>query len=84
MAMAMVVRERASDGTTVSLSSHLLDELAQVCTHAAVMARGRLIIQGPMAEPALEPWLRVFRPRELQLRGARVGPRRPQDQPRPP
>ncbi|CAL9545470.1 Bacitracin transport ATP-binding protein BcrA [Streptomyces sp. enrichment culture] len=47
-----LVRELASDGTTVFLSSHLLDEIEQVCTHAAVMARGRLIVQGPVAELA--------------------------------
>ncbi|MET8456235.1 ABC transporter ATP-binding protein [Streptomyces parvulus] len=45
-----LVRELASDGTTVFLSSHLLDEIEQVCTHAAVMARGRLIIQGAVAD----------------------------------
>ncbi len=47
-----LVRELAADGTTVFLSSHLLDEIEQVCTHAAVMARGRLIVQGPVAELA--------------------------------
>lgn len=47
-----LVRELAADGTTVFLSSHLLDEIEQVCTHAAVMAGGRLIIQGPVAELA--------------------------------
>ncbi|CAL9466951.1 multidrug ABC transporter ATP-binding protein [Streptomyces sp. DH-12] len=47
-----LVRELATDGTTVFLSSHLLDEIEQVCTHAAVMARGRLITQGPVAELA--------------------------------
>ncbi|KOV35116.1 ABC transporter ATP-binding protein [Streptomyces sp. XY152] len=47
-----LVRELASDGTTVFLSSHLLDEIEQVCTHAAVMARGRLIAQGPVSELA--------------------------------
>ncbi|MEU9119675.1 ABC transporter ATP-binding protein [Streptomyces sp. NPDC048506] len=45
-----LVRELAADGTTVFLSSHLLDEIEQVCTHAAVMARGRLITQGTVAE----------------------------------
>ncbi|MGY0492435.1 ABC transporter ATP-binding protein [Streptomyces sp. WG-D5] len=45
-----LVRELASDGTTVFLSSHLLDEIEQVCTHAAVMAKGRLLIQGPVGE----------------------------------
>ncbi|WP_329136903.1 ABC transporter ATP-binding protein [Streptomyces sp. NBC_00670] len=47
-----LVRELASDGTTVFLSSHLLDEIEQVCTHVAVMARGRLLTQGPVAELA--------------------------------
>ena len=47
-----LVRELASDGTTVFLSSHLLDEIEQVCTHAAVMAQGRLITQGPVADLA--------------------------------
>ncbi|MGW4303787.1 ABC transporter ATP-binding protein [Streptomyces sp. NPDC004646] len=47
-----LVRELASDGTTVFLSSHLLDEIEQVCTHAAVMNRGRLVVQGAVAELA--------------------------------
>ncbi|MEV7075469.1 ABC transporter ATP-binding protein [Streptomyces sp. NPDC093990] len=47
-----LIRELASDGTTVFLSSHLLDEIEQVCTHAAVMAQGRLITQGPVADLA--------------------------------
>ncbi|QHY97491.1 Daunorubicin/doxorubicin resistance ATP-binding protein DrrA [Streptomyces sp. S4.7] len=47
-----LVRELAGDGTTVFLSSHLLDEIEQVCTHAAVMARGRLLTQGTVAELA--------------------------------
>ncbi|MER6039511.1 ABC transporter ATP-binding protein [Streptomyces sp. NPDC001856] len=48
----VLVRELAADGTTVFLSSHLLDEIEQVCTHAAVMARGRLLVQGPVADLA--------------------------------
>ncbi|PAU47951.1 ABC transporter ATP-binding protein [Streptomyces albireticuli] len=47
-----LVRELAADGTTVFLSSHLLDEIEQVCTHAAVMAQGRLLTQGTVAELA--------------------------------
>jgi ABC-2 type transport system ATP-binding protein len=45
-----LVRELAGDGSTVFLSSHLLDEIEQVCTHTAVMHRGRLITQGTVAE----------------------------------
>jgi ABC-2 type transport system ATP-binding protein len=45
-----LVRSLAGDGTTVFLSSHLLDEIEQVCTHTAVMSRGRLLTQGTVAE----------------------------------
>lgn len=45
-----LIRELADDGSTVFLSSHLLDEIEQVCTHAAVMAAGRVVAQGPVAE----------------------------------
>ncbi|MEU9666757.1 ABC transporter ATP-binding protein [Streptomyces bobili] len=48
----VLVRELAAEGTTVFLSSHLLDEIEQVCTHAAVMARGRLLTQGSVADLA--------------------------------
>lgn len=45
-----LIKSLAADGTTVFLSSHLLDEIEQVCTHAAVMNRGRLVVQGTVAE----------------------------------
>lgn len=38
-----LVRALAEDGTTVFLSTHLLAEVEQVCTHAAVLSRGRLV-----------------------------------------
>ncbi|WP_329118761.1 ABC transporter ATP-binding protein [Streptomyces sp. NBC_01465] len=57
-----LIRELAADGTTVFLSSHLLDEIEQVCTHAAVMAQGRLITQGPVAELAARSRLAVTTP----------------------
>ncbi len=45
-----LVRELADEGTTVFLSTHLLAEVEQICTHAAVMSRGRLVTQGTVAE----------------------------------
>ncbi|GAB2913172.1 ABC transporter ATP-binding protein [Rhodococcus aerolatus] len=45
-----LVRELAADGTTVLLSSHLLAEIEQVCTHVGVMSRGRLLRQGSLTE----------------------------------
>ncbi|NGO67190.1 ABC transporter ATP-binding protein [Streptomyces boncukensis] len=47
-----LVRELADGGITVFLSSHLLDEIEQVCSHTAVMNRGRLVTQGTVAEMA--------------------------------
>jgi ABC-2 type transport system ATP-binding protein len=45
-----LVRSLAADGTTVFVSSHLLAEVEQICTHAAVMSAGRLVAQGPLTE----------------------------------
>jgi ABC-2 type transport system ATP-binding protein len=45
-----LVRSLAADGATVFVSSHLLAEVEQICTHAAVMSAGRLVALGPWAE----------------------------------
>ncbi|HEU5428612.1 MAG TPA: ABC transporter ATP-binding protein [Actinocrinis sp.] len=45
-----LIKSLAADGTTVFLSSHLLDEIEQVCSHAAVMSKGRLVVQGTVGE----------------------------------
>jgi ABC-2 type transport system ATP-binding protein len=43
-----LVRSLAAGGTTVFVSSHLLAEVEQICTHAAVMSAGRLVAQGSL------------------------------------
>jgi ABC-2 type transport system ATP-binding protein len=45
-----LVRDVADAGATVLLSSHILAEVEQVCTNAAVMDRGRLVAMGSVAE----------------------------------
>jgi ABC-2 type transport system ATP-binding protein len=45
-----LVRELAAEGSTVFLSSHLLSEIEQVCSHVAVMSRGRLVTQGSLEQ----------------------------------
>src|SRR5213076_2627083 len=40
----------AATGTTVVLSTHLLSEVEQVCSHVGVMHLCRLVAQGPLAE----------------------------------
>jgi ABC-type multidrug transport system ATPase subunit len=45
-----LVSELAAGGTTIMLSTHLLSEVEQICTHVGVMHRGRLLTQGPLPE----------------------------------
>ena len=45
-----LIRDLATDGTTVFLSSHLLHEVELVANRAAVVSKGRLLKQGPVAE----------------------------------
>ncbi|MGL3198586.1 MULTISPECIES: ATP-binding cassette domain-containing protein [Curtobacterium] len=45
-----LIRSLADDGTTVFVSSHLLAEIEQVCTHAGVMRAGKLVAQGSLDE----------------------------------
>jgi len=40
----------ARDGATVLLSTHLLSEVEQICTHVGVMHLGKLVAQAPLAE----------------------------------
>ncbi len=42
--------ELADAGTTVLLSTHLLSEVEQICTHVGVMHLGRLVAQAPLHE----------------------------------
>ena len=54
-----LIRSLASDGTTIFLSSHLLAEVEQVCTHVAVMSTGRLVAQGSLDELRAQGTARV-------------------------
>ncbi|MEV4702728.1 ABC transporter ATP-binding protein [Actinoplanes sp. NPDC049316] len=45
-----LVGQLAAEGATVLLSTHLLAEVEQVCTHVGVMHRGRLVAQEPLAD----------------------------------
>ncbi len=45
-----LVRDLASQGITIFISSHLLLEIEQICTHLAVMSAGNLVAQGSIEE----------------------------------
>jgi ABC-type multidrug transport system ATPase subunit len=43
-----LIRQIAADGTTVFVSSHLLAEVEQICSHVGVMCAGELVFQGTL------------------------------------
>ncbi len=45
-----LVKQIAADGTTVFVSSHLLAEVEQICSHVGVMSTGKLVFQGALPE----------------------------------
>jgi len=45
-----LVREQAAVGRAVILSSHIMGEVEQVADRLGVMARGRLVAEGTLAE----------------------------------
>jgi ABC-2 type transport system ATP-binding protein len=49
-AMREVLRSYARTGRTVIVSSHLLSEIEQTCSHVVVMAKGQKIAQGTVEE----------------------------------
>jgi ABC-2 type transport system ATP-binding protein len=50
--MREMMRALVAEGRTVLLSSHLLDEVEKVCDQVAIVDRGRIVAQGPIAELA--------------------------------
>jgi ABC-2 type transport system ATP-binding protein len=45
-----LIRQLNGEGATVLISSHLLSEVEQICTHVGIMSQGRLIAQQPLPE----------------------------------
>lgn len=60
-----VLRELCNMGKTILISSHILSELAEVCTSVGILEQGNLVAQGTIAEltararDQAEVWLRT-------------------------
>ncbi|GIE49325.1 ABC transporter ATP-binding protein [Amorphoplanes nipponensis] len=48
--MRRVLKRYATDGRAVLVSSHLLAEVEQTCTHAVVVNKGRIVAAGPVED----------------------------------
>jgi ABC-2 type transport system ATP-binding protein len=78
--MRDLLLELRAMGKTIFLSSHILTELADVCTSVAILERGRLVVSGPIGEiadrlasarelePSAGPGPLRARPRGLRVR----------------
>ena len=48
--MRELLRELGRMGKTILISSHILSELADLCTHVGMMAAGRMVREGPIGD----------------------------------
>ena len=48
--LQVLFRSLASEGRTLLVSSHILSELEEYCTHVAIMQKGRLVASGAIAD----------------------------------
>ena len=58
-----MIRQFVEDGMTVLLSSHLLDEVEKVADYVAIVDRGRVVLQGSIADLRRKPSTRFWCPR---------------------
>jgi ABC-2 type transport system ATP-binding protein len=45
-----LIQEAAGSGTTILFSTHLMDHVTRLCSHAVIINDGAVIAQGPLAE----------------------------------
>lgn len=58
--MREILKELGRMGKTIIISSHILSELADLCTHIGMISSGRLVRQGPLNEVLAGERLRKF------------------------
>jgi ABC-2 type transport system ATP-binding protein len=50
IALRQTLRDLARDGATILASSHILSELAEMCTSVGILVKGRLVVSGTTSE----------------------------------
>ncbi|MDQ6694616.1 MAG: ABC transporter ATP-binding protein [Chloroflexota bacterium] len=57
-----LLKELRSLGKTILVSSHILTELSEMCTHIAIIERGRLLISGSVSDilAAMQPGREIY------------------------
>jgi ABC-type multidrug transport system ATPase subunit len=66
-----LIKEIALSGKTIVIASHILDEIEKVCTHVAIMRKGKLLQMGELAEVMTQERLLLLKSADLnQLKNA--------------
>jgi ABC-2 type transport system ATP-binding protein len=62
-----IIKSLASSGKTVFLSSHLLSEVEQTCTHVAIIKQGKILKQGSLRELISQNLFAFIRADDMEL-----------------
>jgi ABC-2 type transport system ATP-binding protein len=54
MELREILRELGKLNRTILISSHILPELADICTHLGVIRKGKMIAEGPLSDFSLD------------------------------
>lgn len=61
-----IIKSLAASGKTVFLSSHLLSEVEQTCTHVAIIKKGKILKQGSLREIVSNNLFALIRADDMQ------------------
>jgi len=50
MELRNIIKQLASEGKTIIIASHILSELEKICTHVAVINKGKITLGGKLSE----------------------------------
>ncbi|HYF94517.1 MAG TPA: ABC transporter ATP-binding protein [Symbiobacteriaceae bacterium] len=64
--MRELLHELHRMGKTILISSHILTELSEMCTHIGIVSQGRLVVSGPVAQVLRRAGARVM---EIRVAG---------------
>lgn len=62
-----IIKSLAAAGKTVFLSSHLLSEVEQTCTHVAIIKKGKILKQGSLREIVSNNLFALIRADDMQM-----------------
>ncbi len=71
-----LVQQVAAQGTTIIMASHLLDEVQKICSHVAVLSKGRKLFDGNVSEvlAVSDSFEMAARPIETLIKAVRSHP----------